>query len=65
MLDQLISLVKEYAGDAIITNPAIPNDRNDEAVGLASNSILDGLKMLFQPVVSVSLQICLTVVNNK
>ena len=44
MLDQLTSLVKEYAGDAIITNPAIPNDRNDEAVGLASNSILDGLK---------------------
>ncbi len=44
MLDQLTSLVKEYAGDAIINNPAIPNERNDEAVGLASTSILDGLK---------------------
>lgn len=44
MLEQLKSLVQEYAGDAIITNPAIPNDRNEEAVGLASHSILDGLK---------------------
>lgn len=44
MLDQLKSLVQEYAGDAITTNPAIPNEKNDEAVGLASNSILDGLK---------------------
>ncbi len=44
MLEQLKSLVKEYASDAIITNPAIPNEKNDEAVGLASNSILEGLK---------------------
>ncbi|MCY7420913.1 MAG: DUF937 domain-containing protein [Chitinophagaceae bacterium] len=44
MLEQLKSLVQEYAGDAIITNPAIPNEKNDEAVGLASHSILDGLK---------------------
>ena len=44
MLEQLKSLVQEYAGDAIITNPAIPNEKNDEAVGLASNSIVDGLK---------------------
>ena len=44
MLDQLKSLVKEYAGDAIITNPAVPNERNDEAVELASNSIMDGLQ---------------------
>lgn len=47
MLDQLTALVKEYAGDAIITNPAIPNEKNDEAVGLASNSIVKGLKDTF------------------
>ena len=50
MLDQLKSLVKEYAGDAIITNPAVPNERNDEAVGLASNSIMDGLKNVISAV---------------
>jgi len=44
MLENLINLVKENAGDAIINNPAIPNERNDEAVSLASNSIVDGLK---------------------
>lgn len=44
MLDQIKSLVQEYAGDAIIKNPAISDDKNEEAVGLASHSILDGLK---------------------
>ncbi|MBG9375266.1 DUF937 domain-containing protein [Panacibacter sp. DH6] len=44
MLENLINLVKENAGDSIINNPAIPNERNDEAVGLASSSILDTLK---------------------
>jgi hypothetical protein len=46
MLDQLKSLVKEYSADAIITNPAIPNERNDEAVDLASHSIVDSLKTM-------------------
>jgi hypothetical protein len=44
MLDNLINLVKQNAGDAIIKNPAIPNERNDEAVHAASNSIMDTLK---------------------
>jgi len=44
MLDNLLNLVKEHAGDAIINNPAIPNERNDEAVEMASNSIVDTLK---------------------
>ena len=44
MLDQLTNLVKQYAGDAIINNPAIPNERNDEAVNEASNSIAGGLQ---------------------
>ena len=44
MLDQLTSLVKQYAGDAIINNPAIPNERNDEAINEASNSISGGLQ---------------------
>lgn len=44
MLDQLTNLVKEYAGDTIITNPAIPNENNEEAVQLASSSIFRGLQ---------------------
>jgi uncharacterized protein YidB (DUF937 family) len=44
MLDNLLDLVKQHAGDAIINNPAIPNERNDEAVEAASSSIFDGLK---------------------
>lgn len=44
MLDNLLNLVKQHAGDAIINNPAIPNERNDEAVATASSSIFDGLK---------------------
>jgi len=44
MLDQLMNLVKQYAGDAIINNPAIPNERNDEAIQETSNSIAGGLQ---------------------
>jgi uncharacterized protein YidB (DUF937 family) len=44
MLENLKDLVKQYAGDAIINNPAIPNERNDEAVAATSNSIVTGLK---------------------
>jgi hypothetical protein len=32
MLENLQDLIKQHAGDAIINNPAIPNERNDEAV---------------------------------
>lgn len=44
MFNNLLDLVKQHAGDAIINNPAIPNERNDEAVNEASSSIIDGLK---------------------
>ncbi len=44
MFDNLLDLVKQHAGDAIINNPAIPDERNDEAVNEASSSIFDGLK---------------------
>lgn len=44
MLESLQNLVREYAGDAIINNPAIPNERNEEAVADASSSIFSGLK---------------------
>ncbi len=44
MFDQLLNLVKENAGDAIINNPAIPNEKNDEAISHATNGILSGLQ---------------------
>lgn len=44
MLESLLNLVKEHAGDAIINNPAIPNERNDEAIATTSHSIFDTLK---------------------
>ncbi len=44
MFDNLLALVKENAGDAIVKNPAIPNEKNDEAISQTTNSIMDTLK---------------------
>ena len=44
MLENIKDLVRQYAGDSIINNPSIPNERNEEAVSDASNSIINGLK---------------------
>jgi len=44
MFDQLLNLVKQHAGDAIVNNPAIPNERNDEAIAETSNSIAGSLQ---------------------
>ncbi len=44
MLENLLNLVKEHAGDAIINNPAIPNEKNDAAISETANGIMDSLK---------------------
>lgn len=44
MLENLLDLIKQNAGSAIIENPAIPNEHNEAAVSMASSSIMDGLK---------------------
>lgn len=44
MFENLLNLVKENAGDAIVSNPAIPNEKNDEAISTTTNSIVDALK---------------------
>ena len=44
MLDQLIKLVKDNAGDAIVNNPAIPNQYNDEAIKETAGGIMESLK---------------------
>lgn len=44
MLESLLNLVKENAGDAIINNNSVPNELNDSAVQTTSDSILESLK---------------------
>lgn len=46
MFENLVNLVKEHAGEAIINNPAIANENNDKAVNVAANGIMDQLKNL-------------------
>ncbi len=44
MLENIIDLVREHAGAAIVDNPAIPNEHNEAVTAEAGNSIMDGLK---------------------
>ena len=44
MFENLLNLVKEHAGDAIINNSAIPNEHNDAAIETTTNGIIDSLK---------------------
>jgi hypothetical protein len=44
MFENLLNLVKENAGDAIVNNPAIPNEHNNAAIETTSNSIMNTLK---------------------
>jgi hypothetical protein len=44
MLEQLINLIKENAGDAIINNPAIPNEQNNDAISETASGIMNTLK---------------------
>lgn len=44
MLENLIKLVQENAGEAIVNNNVIPNEKNNEAISSTANSIFDTLK---------------------
>lgn len=44
MLEQLFNLVQGQSEQDIINNPAIPNEHNKEAVGLATQNIFSGLQ---------------------
>ena len=44
MFDQLMNLVKQYSGEAVINNPDVPNEQNEEVMSSASGSIMDTLK---------------------
>ena len=44
MFEQLTELVKQYGGDAVVNNPAVPNEQNEAVLEEANGSILSGLK---------------------
>ena len=44
MLETLFNLVKQNAGDAIVNNPAIPNEHNEGAMQTVMSSVLGGLQ---------------------
>lgn len=44
MLDNLINLVKEHAGDAIVRNPDVPNEKNEAVIEETGNSIMGSLQ---------------------
>jgi len=44
MIDQLVNLVRQNADDAIIKNPAIPNDQNNAAIQDVAQNIFGGLQ---------------------
>lgn len=44
MLEQLFKLIENESQQEIINNPAIPNEQNNHAVGLAADSIFNGLQ---------------------
>ncbi|MFH6992594.1 hypothetical protein [Flavobacterium sp. FlaQc-48] len=46
MFEQLTQLVKQYGGDAIVNNSAVPNEHNDGVINETSSSIFAGLQKL-------------------
>lgn len=44
MIENLIKLVRQNAGDAVVSNPSIPNEKNEAAVETAGGSIMATLK---------------------
>lgn len=44
MLENLFNLIKESSVDTVISNPVIPNEKNDAVIADATHSIADGLQ---------------------
>ncbi len=44
MFEQLTQLINQFGGDAVVNNPAVPNEHNEAVMEHASGSILDSLK---------------------
>ncbi|MDB5276931.1 MAG: hypothetical protein JWR61_1886 [Ferruginibacter sp.] len=61
MLENLFNLIKEQSSDAVINNPAIPNEKNDAVIADATHSVADGLQGVLA---SGGLQSVLSLFNN-
>jgi hypothetical protein len=46
MLEQLLNLVKENAGDAVVNNPDVPNEHNNDVIAEATKTVAGGLQNL-------------------
>ena len=46
MFEQILDLVKQYAGESVVNNSAVPNEHNDAVMGEATKSISRGLQGL-------------------
>ena len=44
MLEELFNLVKQSSGDAVINNPDVPNEINNDVVAEATNTVAGGLR---------------------
>jgi hypothetical protein len=44
MLENLLNLVKEHAGDAVVNNPDVPNEYNDEVTAEATKTVASGFQ---------------------
>ena len=44
MLEELFNLVKGAANDSVVNNPDVPNEKNDEIVAEATNTVASGLR---------------------
>lgn len=43
MIDKIAQLVREQAQDAIVKNPQVPDDKNEEAINTTANSLMEQL----------------------
>ena len=62
MLEELFNLVKNSAGDAVINNPDVPNEQNNEVVAEATNTVASGLRNM---VAGGGLESIISLFNNK
>jgi len=42
-VDNLFNMVKDLAGDAVVNNPEVPNNHNNEVIAEATKTVAGGL----------------------
>lgn len=62
MLKELFELVRGTAQESVINNPAVPNERNDEVIAEATNTVASGLRNI---VAGGGVQNLLSLLGNK